>query len=139
VRSDLCLSRRSGEGAGEGDVADLRGDGEQSRRGAGVDDGDADSDVRAVGPRQRQVGHDMRIAEADGAGGFERYALPEARVAVAYAGDPVPPFGGDEGRPVDGELAAVLADAALDRLFVRDAGVRGGLTLTATTFSPGRG
>src|SRR6185437_3670028 len=51
-------------------------------------------------------------------------ALPDAGVAVANRGHPVPSFGVDEGRSVDEHHAAVVTRAILDRLLSGDARVR---------------
>ena len=45
-------------------------------------------------------------------------------VSIADPGNPVPALGRDEGRAVDGQIAAVLAGAGRDRLFVRNARMR---------------
>ena len=94
------------------------------RRGTVILDRHGDIDVGHVGARQRQVGDDMRVEDADVAVRHQLHRAPQPGVAVANAGDPVPPLGRDEGRAVDRQLPAVLADARLDGLFVRDAGVR---------------
>ena len=58
-----------------------------------------------------------------GTGGGERDLLPDAGVAVADGGEPVPADGGEEGGAVDGGDAAVRADAIAQGVFVRDAGM----------------
>ena len=59
-------------------------------------------DVGGVGARQRQVGGDQRVLDQHRAGGREKYLLPDAGVAVADGGDPVPADGGEKGGAVDG-------------------------------------
>src|SRR5258708_5405764 len=66
----------------------------------------------------------MRIAQAQRTGGKDFDVLPDAGVAVADSRNPVPSLGCDEGRPVDGHGAAVVAGTGRYRLFVRYAGVR---------------
>jgi len=55
--------------------------------------------VRRIG--QRQVRNYLRIDQRYVSRIFERYALPDADVPVADAGNPVPTLGTDEGRAVE--------------------------------------
>ena len=63
------------------------------------------------------------IFDDDGAGGGEIDLLPDAGVAVADGGNPVPADGAEEGGAVDGGFAAVGADAVAQGVLVGDAGV----------------
>src|SRR5205085_12340156 len=78
-------------------------------------------DIRA---REREVCDDLRVEDAHRPHRLQLDGEPQPGVAVADAGYPVPALGRDEGRAVDGQLPAVLADTALDGLLVRDARVR---------------
>ncbi len=65
----------------------------------------------------------LRVAQLEPVRRAQRNRLPDARVAVADGGDPVPALGGDEGGAVEYHRAAVLARPAQDGLLLRDAGV----------------
>ena len=103
-----------GEGGGEG--GGLVGVGE-------VVEGGGEGEVGAVGAREGEVGGDEGIFDADGAGLGEVDVLPEADVAVADAGDPVPADGAEEGGAVLREDAAVGTGAVGESLFDGRAGV----------------
>ncbi len=118
----------------EGDVLDGSSQQTRHRLIADVFDGGLHGNVGGVGARQRQIGSDQRVLYQHWPGGGEKYFLPDAGVAVAHRVEPVPADGGEEGGPVDGGDAAVLADAIAQRVLVRNAGIAArGATSTATT------
>ncbi len=86
--------------------------------------GGLNSNVGGIGLRQRKIGGDQRIFQRDRAGGGEKNLLPDAGVAIANRGNPVPADGAEKGGAVDGGDAAVLADAVAQGVFVRNAGMR---------------
>ena len=79
-----------------------------------------DGDVGVGGVGERKRGGDERRLEGDGAGSGEGDVVPDAVVAAADGGDPVPAGGGVEGGVVAAERAAV--DGAAGLIF-RAAGV----------------
>src|SRR5689334_11027318 len=86
--------------------------------------GNVDREIRRVGSRQWKCGDNLRIDYAQIAARAQLDILPDARVAIADPGDPIPPLGCDERRSVDGQIAAVLPRSCGDRLLVGDAGMR---------------
>ncbi len=82
-----------------------------------------DGDIGGVRAGQRQVRGDERVFDEHGAGGGEIDLLPDAGVAVANGGEPVPADGGEEGGAVERGDAAVLAEAVFQGVFMRHAGV----------------
>ena len=90
--------------------------------GGGVDECGGDGEVGGV--VGEVYGADYGgIFDEGGAGGREGDGEPDAGVAVADGGEPVPADGGEKCGAVEGGLAAVLADAEGDGVLVRDAGV----------------
>jgi hypothetical protein len=114
LKLDLALELEVAEGAFEDSL--LRGVGD-------VFEGSFYGDVGGIYFRQREIGGDQRIFDEDGAGGGEEDLAPDAGVAVADGGDPVPADGGEEGGAVEGGDAAVEAEAVGDGVLVRVAGV----------------
>ncbi len=84
-----------------------------------------ESQIGGVCAREGEIGTDGWIAENDGAGGGESDFLPDAHVAIAHGGDPIPAECAEECGAVFGEDSAVAAGAVFDGVFVwgfQDAG-----------------
>jgi hypothetical protein len=79
--------------------------------------------IGATGVRKWEGGDHLRVADFYPAAGSEDDRLPDTSVAVANRGNPVPAFGGDEGRTVKAHDAAVFARATFDGLLLGDTGM----------------
>ena len=89
-----------------------------------VADGRLDGQVGGIGARQRQVRGDGWVRQDDRATGRQDHVLPEAGIAVANGGDPVPADAAQEGWPIQASHTAVGAGAGGDGLFVGSPGMR---------------
>ena len=79
--------------------------------------------TRNIGqPRQR--GDDPRVAHAHGSGGAQHHVLPDAGVAVADRGNPIPALAAKEGGAVERAVRAVAARARLHGFLVPDPEMR---------------
>ena len=72
----------------------------------------------------RQIRSDEWIFHHHRPSCIHRDRKPDARVAIANRGKPIPANGGEERGAIDGSLATVLAYAKSDGVLVRNAGVR---------------
>ena len=66
----------------------------------------------------------MRISDFHGVSCRKRDRLPDTGITVANRRNPIPAFGGDEGRAIETHDAAVFSWAGFDRLFLRNSGMR---------------
>src|SRR6185437_5705613 len=109
-----------------GDLHVVEGGGEiaRSRSGGRVDERRFDFDIcfGVVGLGKR--GDDIEVADGDGSCGGEGDVLPDAGVAIADGGDPVPALCGFEGGAVEHHDSAIVAGTGLDGFLLREARVR---------------
>ena len=110
------------EGDGAGGAGDGSGEDALDGGGGGVGERGGEGEIGGV-VRGGEVAGNEGVFDDDGAGGGERDREPDAGVAVADGGEPVPTDGGEEGGTVDGGFATVFADAEGDGVLVRYAGV----------------
>jgi hypothetical protein len=85
-----------------------------------------------------EAGDHLRVAELERVRDAQRDGLPDAAVAVADAGNPVPAFGGDEGGAIERLEAAVLAGSAEDCSWGMPGWGGGEMRTARTFFWPGR-
>jgi hypothetical protein len=82
--------------------------------------------IGGVDARQRQMRDDVRIPDSQRTRGHEFDALPDPRISIADARNPVPALGGDERRPVQRQGATIVSRPRRDRLLMGNAGMRRG-------------
>ena len=120
---DYRIARRKSNALADGDLFDSGCErcANRSRREIADRDGDINGGVGGV--VVLEGGDDLGVADLEALRDAERDGLPDAAVAVADAGNPVPTLGGDEGGAVERLKASVFAGPAEDGLLLRDAGV----------------
>src|SRR5579863_4427629 len=98
--------------------------GSSGRRRREIFQGDGNLDVGAVCIGQGQGRNYLCVADFYGACRCQSHRLPDAGVAIADGGDPVPTFGGDERWAIEAHDSDVFSRSALDGLFLRNSWMR---------------